>query len=95
MWTPVPPGVVVGLSDRPLLCMSVNPSTGEAAIGGSDHGVYTIDAYSGRMTRNLHTARYGHGEWVTCVAHVGPHGGIVSGGMDSKLCLWDRLVARR
>ena len=83
------------MSDRPLLCMSVNPSTGEAAIGGSDHGVYTIDAYSGRMTRNLHTARYGHGEWVTCVAHVGPHGGIVSGGMDSKLCLWDRLVARR
>ncbi len=78
------------LSDRPMLCMSVNPVSGEAAIGGSDHSVVTVDTHTGRRTRVLHTARFGHAEWVTCVAHVGASGGIVSGGMDSKLCLWDR-----
>ncbi|PRP78395.1 hypothetical protein PROFUN_14195 [Planoprotostelium fungivorum] len=33
-----------------------------------------------------------HHEWVTCVDYL-PNGRIISGGMDSKLCLWNpRLV---
>ena len=43
-------------------------------------------------TTSACVSRFGHSEWVTCVAHVGPSGGIVSGGMDSKLCLWERCV---
>lgn len=31
--------------------------------------------------------RYGHTEWVTCVAYL-HDGRIVSGGMDAKLCVW-------
>ena len=47
---------------------------------------------AGRKTRTLYTARMGHTEWVTCVAHVPSPGGarVVSGAMDSKLCLWER-----
>jgi len=62
-------------------------------VGGSDHGVYTMAISSGRKTRQLYTKQYGHTEWVTCVAHLAD-GRILSGGMDSKLCLWDARGVR-
>ena len=31
--------------------------------------------------------------WVTCVEHL-PDGRVLSGGMDSKLCLWGRKSTR-
>lgn len=31
----------------------------------------------------------GHTEWVTCVTHL-KDGRVLSGGMDSKLCLWNK-----
>ncbi|GAB4815346.1 hypothetical protein N2152v2_002392 [Parachlorella kessleri] len=40
--------------------------------------------------RALYSKRFGHSEWVTAVRHLPATGGIVSGGMDSKLCLWDK-----
>jgi len=40
------------------------------------------------VLRNLHTKRYGHSEWVTTASHC-LDGRVISGGMDSKLCLWN------
>ncbi|KAH7416069.1 hypothetical protein KP509_14G073800 [Ceratopteris richardii] len=80
-------GCVVNLSDRPSLCMSL--MGGQAAIGSSDHAVYTVDVPSGKFRKALYGGRKGHTEWVTCITHL-PDGRILSGGMDSKLCLWDR-----
>ena len=81
----------VDLSDRPLLCLSVQD--GLAVAGGSDHGLYEVDLAKGRKTRQLYNKRSGHEEWVTCVAHL-QDGRLLSGGMDSKLCLWDARGVR-
>ncbi|XRB19151.1 F-box and WD-40 domain-containing protein [Pseudoscourfieldia marina] len=79
-------GTEVDLSDRPLLCGSAHGD--RVVLGGSDHALYEVDAVTGRRTRQLYNKRCGHAEWVTCVAHC-PDGRVVSGGMDSKLCVWD------
>ncbi|CEG38173.1 Cdc4 and related F-box and WD-40 proteins [Plasmopara halstedii] len=39
-------------------------------------------------SRTLYSKQYGHTEWVTCATYLTDRR-IVSGGMDSKLCLWD------
>ncbi|BFI25913.1 hypothetical protein MPTK2_1g25610 [Marchantia polymorpha subsp. ruderalis] len=84
-------GVALDLSDRPLMCMSVRGT--EAAIGCSDHSVYTVDVATGKKLRNLYSKKYGHTEWVTCVEHL-DDGRILSGALDSKLCLWDATGVR-
>ncbi|KAL3684256.1 hypothetical protein R1sor_002278 [Riccia sorocarpa] len=84
-------GVMVDLSDRPLMCMSVRGN--EAAIGCADHSVYTVDVVRGKRLRNLYNKRYGHTEWVTCVEHL-QDGRILSGALDKKLCLWDATGVR-
>ena len=86
-------GQLVDLSDRPLLCMALSLDRNEAAIGGSDHSVYTVDLKSGRKARTLYTKKYGHTEWVTDVAYMAD-GRILSSGMDSKICVWDRAGVR-
>jgi hypothetical protein len=35
------------MSDRPMLCMSVDAVSDEVAIGGSDHAVYTLSLSTG------------------------------------------------
>ncbi|CAJ1436800.1 unnamed protein product [Effrenium voratum] len=79
-------GRVVDLSDRNIMCMSLR---GEMAVCGSaDHGLKEINVRTGTVSRTLYTKRYGHSEWVTTVSHC-RDGRIISGGMDSKLCLWN------
>jgi len=58
-----------------------------AVFGSADHGLKEVDIRHGRVTRTLYTKRCGHSEWVTTVSHC-PDGRVLSGGMDSKLCLW-------
>lgn len=78
-------GRVIDVSDRNVLCMSV---LGEKVVlGSADHGLKEINVRAGQQLRNLYTQRFGHKEWVTTVSHC-PDGRIVSGGQDSKLCLW-------
>ena len=80
------------LSDRNLLCASVLGD--EAVFGCADHALYCVDLSRGAKTRQLYgsyskSASAGHREWVSTVSHT-PHGDIVSGGLDGKLCLWPR-----
>ena len=87
-----PHGILFDASDRPLLCMSLSDGGEEAVVGGSDHAAYCFDTQGGERTRQLHSKRHGHAEWVTGVAHVAG-GGIVTCGMDGKMCLWERGAA--
>ena len=82
-----PAGILLDVSDRPLLCSAVNNSGNECVLGSSDHALYTVDLSSNRVTRVLYSKKGGHSEWVTSVSYtVG--GAMLSGGMDGSLCLW-------
>lgn len=67
---------------------------GEAALGSADHAVYTVDLRKRELARTLHGRRGGRAEWVTAVQHLPATDGLVSAGMDGKLCLSDRARAR-
>ena len=88
--------LVLDASDRNLMAMSVQNNKGVAAC--ADHGLHCFDLTSktdvdgnttlARLTRQLHSKRYGHADWVSVVATL-PDGRVLSGGQDSKLCLWN------
>lgn len=52
------------LGDRPVLCCDVHWATGQAAVGSSDHAVYTLDLQAGACAkrRTLYTKTHGHSE---------------------------------
>ncbi|KAJ0410150.1 hypothetical protein ATCC90586_008428 [Pythium insidiosum] len=88
-----PDGTVHNVSAQPLLCMSVSRDHREIVVGSSDHALYTIplsggSSRGGSRGRTLYSKKFGHAEWVTSAAFLAD-GRILSGGMDSKLCLWD------
>ncbi|GAB9464553.1 F-box protein [Globisporangium polare] len=100
-----PEGILHSVSAQPLMCMSMSADGREVVVGSSDHALYLIplrsasSSSSGSRSRSLATSatskprtlyskKFGHSEWVTCVTHLADNR-IVSGGMDSKLCLWD------
>nr|CCC90995.1 conserved hypothetical protein [Trypanosoma congolense IL3000] len=76
-------------SDRNLLCMDVFDSQSLCVVGSADHGLRVFDLRSGKEKKNLYTKNHGHTEWVTCCRFLPDSGKIISGGMDSKLCLWE------
>ncbi|KAG8342083.1 WD domain [Trypanosoma vivax] len=76
-------------SDRNLLCMDVHAASKQCVVGSADHGLKVFDITSGKEKKNLYTKKYGHTEWVTCCKYFQSNGKIISGGMDSKLCLWE------
>lgn len=80
-------GTALDISDRPILCSDACWETGEVVVGSSDHALYVVDAEHGTQKRRLYGKRNGHKEWVSCVAYL-QDGSILSGGMDSQLCLW-------
>jgi len=83
-------GRTIDVSDRNILCMSV---LGEKAVlASADHGLKEINVRAGQTMRKLYSQRCGHSEWVTTVSHC-PDGKVLSGGMDSKLCLWNSTGA--
>ncbi|KAK1931280.1 F-box/WD repeat-containing protein 7 [Phytophthora citrophthora] len=90
-----PEGELHNVSAQPLMCMSMSTDESEVVVGSSDHALYVLplgNCASSRgatsRPRTLYTKKFGHTEWVTCVTHLSDRR-IVSGGMDSKLCLWD------
>ena len=97
-WTRGPSGapLVLDASGRNLMAMSVRGDKGVAAC--ADHGLHCFDLAPktgidgitsiARLTRQLHSKRYGHADWVSVVVTL-PDGRVLSGGQDSKLCLWN------
>jgi WD40 repeat protein len=83
-------GTAIPLAAANILCASVDWERQEAVFGCADHALYTVDLKQRKKGRVMYGKRYGHTEWVTTVQHLPATGGVVSGGMDSKLCLWDR-----
>lgn len=71
---------------RPIYCMSIQ---GEQLVTGSgDHGLRVYNLSNGQHMRELFAKKYGHKEWVTTCKHLSD-GRIISGAMDSMLCLWE------
>ena len=97
-WRAGPRGgpLVLDASDRNLMAVSIRNGRGVAAC--ADHGLHCFDLSSktdvdgatscARLTRQLHSKRFGHADWVSVVATL-PDGRMLSGGQDSKLCLWN------
>mmetsp|Transcript_43659 Transcript_43659/g.70941 ORF Transcript_43659/g.70941 Transcript_43659/m.70941 type:complete len:343 (+) Transcript_43659:278-1306(+) len=78
---------------QPILCMALDSVRNECAVGGADHGIKIFEVSTGKQQRELFTTKFGHHEWVTCITYL-PDGRVVSGGMDSKLCLWESRGAK-
>ena len=78
----------ISLSDRPILCMASHGNS--LACGSADHGIYEVTVAGDKLilNRNLYTKKYGHSEWVSALEYL-PDGRLVSGGMDSKICVWN------
>ena len=70
----------------PILCMDNNQDI--VVTGSSDHGLRVYNLSDGKQTKELFNKKYGHHEWVTTVQILGSRK-IVSGGMDSLICLWE------
>lgn len=82
-----PQGHMFDVSDRPLMCSSCNMRN-EVVVGGTDHGVYSIDFNDfSKKPLTMYSKRFGHSDWVTSVSHLAD-GRVVSVGMDSQVCLW-------
>lgn len=77
----------ISLSDRNLLCGSVDWARREAVLGSADHALYSVDLRRRRKSRTLYSKQAGHREWVSAVCHL-PDGRIASGGLDSRVWLW-------
>eukprot|EP00759_Apiculatamorpha_spiralis_P015880 PhF_6_TR22367/c0_g1_i1/m.31708/K10260/FBXW7, SEL10; F-box and WD-40 domain protein 7 len=86
-----PAGKVMDASDRNLMCMDVQNF--DCVVGSADHGLKVFNMRNGQLKRTLYNKKYGHTEWVTSCKFLSD-GKIVSGGMDSKLCLWDARVLK-
>lgn len=84
-------GRVFNASDRNLLCMDVLGKC--CVVGSADHGLKVFDVTTGREKRNLYNKKFGHTEWVTACKYL-DDGRIISGAMDSKLCLWHASALR-
>lgn len=70
----------------PILCMEYQGD--QVVTGSTDHGLRVYSLKTGKQIRQLYNKQYGHTEWVTTVCYL-PDNRIVSGGMDSNLCIWD------
>lgn len=86
-----PEGRFFDASDRNLLCMDVLGDL--CVVGSADHGLKVFDVKNGKEKRNLYNKKFGHTEWVTSCGFLSD-GRIISGGMDSKLCLWHQSALR-
>ena len=77
-----PRGLLFDASDRNILCMSLRANF--CIVGSADHGLKNLILQQASYPRALF--KQCGTEWVTCVEYLQMVGS--SGGMDSKLCLW-------
>ncbi|KAG5496605.1 hypothetical protein JIQ42_03435 [Leishmania sp. Namibia] len=60
-------------------------------VGSADHGLKVFDLRTMRELKTLYTKTCGHTEWVTACRFLSDRR-VLSGGMDSKLCLWSDVI---
>lgn len=77
--------------DREVLCLDINGT--ELVTGSCDHALHLYDLRSMSLKRRLFTPKFGHHEWVSCCAYA-CDGRVISGGMDSVICVWDKTSPR-
>ena len=70
----------------PILCMDNNNDI--VVTGSTDHGLRVYNLSDGKQTKELFSKKYGHHEWVTTCQILNSRR-IVSGGMDSLICVWE------
>jgi WD40 repeat protein len=70
----------------PIMCMDIQNDI--VVTGSTDHGLRVYSLSTGKQMKQLYSKSFGHTEWVTAVTFL-PDGRIVSGGMDSNLCVWE------
>ena len=75
----------------PILCMDVRNDI--IVTGSTDHGLRVYSMSTGKQIRELFNKNFGHTEWVTACAILADNR-VVSGGMDSNLCIWDSKSVR-
>jgi WD40 repeat protein len=84
-----PAGVLVDLSDRPLLCCGGDPRSQLVVVGGSDHAAYVLDARAGALASTLFGRTVGHTEWVTgAVIAADGSGRVLTCAMDGRVLVW-------
>ncbi|KAI9199672.1 WD40-repeat-containing domain protein [Polychytrium aggregatum] len=81
------------ISNRPLYALDAHPASGTIVVGGADHSLRTLDMHTLELRHELYSKKFGHREWVTTCCFLGD-GQIVSGGMDSVVCLWSAQGTR-
>jgi WD40 repeat protein len=98
-----PEGRVFDASDSNLLCMDVlvppsaagaksaSTSASLCVVGSADHGLKVFNLDSMREVKSLYTKSCGHTDWVTSCRFLSDRR-VLSGGMDSKLCLWSDVT---
>ena len=55
-------GVLVQLSERPLLCSAAMTDGSDVVVGSADHALYVVDVATGRKKRTLYSKTTGHTE---------------------------------
>ncbi|KAG5472364.1 hypothetical protein LSCM1_03763 [Leishmania martiniquensis] len=83
----------VGSASTVRMLGAVPPSTFSplCVIGSADHGLKVFDLRTMRELKTLYTKTCGHTEWVTACRFLSGSR-VISGGMDSKLCLWSDVI---
>lgn len=88
-----PAGECIQVSERNLTCLSLAPDHKSVVVGSCDHQLYHIDlqTFQAKPIRSNNSgkgATSGHREWITSVCHVFSNDVLVSGAMDSRICVW-------
>eukprot|EP00775_Hariotina_reticulata_P005016 gene5016-5257_t len=55
-------GLLIQVSDRPLLCSAASWEQQQVVVGSSDHALYVVDLQLGRKIRTLYSRTCGHSE---------------------------------
>lgn len=79
--------------DRAILSMDLSVQGDRVVTASADHGLRLYNVESGEQIRQLFNQEYGHHDWVTTCAFL-EDGRILSGGNDTRLCLWDAEEAK-
>ncbi|AIO00374.1 hypothetical protein LPMP_301460 [Leishmania panamensis] len=86
------PGAVVRApASRTFGAAPPSASSPLCVVGSADHGLRVFDLWTMRELKMLYTKTCGHTEWVTACRFLSDRR-VISGGMDSKLCLWSDVI---